>query len=378
MKKKITLLGAGMVGSAMAIDLCSKYDVTLVDIEQVKLEKLKDHFHLQIIKDDLSDQKVISKVIADADLVISAVPGFMGFNTLQSIISNGKNVVDISFFDEDSFELDNLAKEKKVTAVVDCGVAPGMCNIILGYHQTFMEIDEYECLVGGLPFKRTMPFQYKAPFSPSDVIEEYTREARYVENGRIIYKPALSEPEFVEFENVGTLESFNTDGLRSLIKTMNIQNMKEKTLRYPGHIEYMKVLRDSGFFSKDEIEVKGIKIRPLDLTSKLLFPLWELNEDEPEFTVMRITIKGKENNIAKEYSYHLFDKYDEKTRTSSMARTTGYTCTAVSNLILEGKFNRKGICPPEFIGAEDNCYKLVDTYLKDRSINYTAKEKFLT
>jgi saccharopine dehydrogenase-like NADP-dependent oxidoreductase len=378
MKKKITLLGAGMVGSAMAIDLCNKYDVTLVDLDQNKLEILQNRFPLRTLQGDLSDHNVIGKVIADADLVVCAVPGFMGFKTLQSIISNGKNVVDISFFNEDSFELDHLAKEKNVTVVVDCGVAPGMCNIILGYHLKNMEIDEYECLVGGLPFKRSLPFQYKAPFSPSDVIEEYTREARYVENGHIIYKPALSEPELVEFENIGTLESFNTDGLRSLIKTMNIPNMKEKTLRYPGHIEYMKVLRDSGFFSKDEIDVKGIKIKPLDLTSKLLFPLWELKEDEHEFTVMRIKIKGSEKSIRKKYVYHLFDKYDEKTGTSSMARTTGYTATAAANLILDGNFKRTGICPPEFIGSEGNCYQLIDEYLKERNIIYNREEKIIS
>lgn len=375
MKKKITLLGAGMVGSAMAIDLSEEFQITLVDLDQTKLEKIKNRFPLEIIIGDLADPNLISDVIKDAELVVGAVPGFMGYETLKSVILEGKNVVDISFFDEDPFDLDQLAKDKNVTAVVDCGVAPGMSNIILGYHQKSMEIDEYECLVGGLPFQRTWPYQYKAPFSPSDVIEEYTREARYVEDGHIVYKPALSEPEYVEFENIGTIESFNTDGLRSLIKTMKIPNMKEKTLRYPGHIEYMRVLRDSGFFSKDEIEVKGTKIRPLDFTSKLLFPLWELKDEEPEFTVMRIRIKGREKNTRKEYVYHLFDTFDKKSKTTSMARTTGYTCDAVAKLILDGKFNRKGICPPEFVGAEGNCYRLIEAYLRERNIIYNREEK---
>ncbi|QQS36449.1 MAG: saccharopine dehydrogenase NADP-binding domain-containing protein [Ignavibacteriales bacterium] len=377
MKKKITVLGSGMVGSVMAVDLSNNYDVTCVDLDEQKLDLLKNKPGIKTLKADLSDQKIIQDTIKDCDLVVCAVPGFMGFETIKTIIALGKDVVDISFFDQDPFELDNLAKEKDVTAIVDCGVAPGMSNIILGYHKQNMEIDEYECLVGGLPFQRSWPFQYKAPFSPSDVIEEYTREARYVENSRIVYKPALSEPEYVEFDKVGTLEAFNTDGLRSLIKTMNIPNMKEKTLRYPGHIEHMRVLSEAGFFSKELIDIKGKKIRPLDVTSALLFPLWKLENSEPEFTVMRITIKGIENNVRKEYTYHLFDTFDEITGNTSMARTTGYTCTAAVKLVMDGKFVRKGICPPEFIGAENDCFNLVNSYLKERNVIYTSVEKVL-
>ncbi len=123
---------------------------------------------------DLSSQSEIKKVIKDFDLVIGALPGFMGFNTLKSIIEAGKNVVDISFFPEDPFLLDKLAKDKNVTAVVDCGVSPGLSNIVLGYHNKKMKVNNYRCIVGGLPYKRDWPFQYKAYFSPIDVIEEYT------------------------------------------------------------------------------------------------------------------------------------------------------------------------------------------------------------
>ena len=136
---------------------------------------------------------------------------------------------------ENSLELDALAKEKNITAIVDCGVAPGMDNIILGYYNEKMKLTDFECLVGGLPKEKKWPFCYKAPFSPIDVIEEYTRPARYIENGEMITREALSDCEFVEFQGVGTLESFNSDGLRSIMFTMpHIKNMKEKTLRYPN------------------------------------------------------------------------------------------------------------------------------------------------
>ena len=109
-----------------------------------------------------------------------------------------------------------------------------------------------------------------------DVIEEYTRPARYVENGQVITREPLTDCEFVEFDSVGTLESFNSDGLRSIIHTMaHIPNMKEKTLRYPGHVEYIRVLKESGFFSPDAINVKGKKVSPLEFTSQLLFNEWK-------------------------------------------------------------------------------------------------------
>ena len=326
--KKIIIFGGGMIGSAIAFDLSKDYDVTVVDIDKVRLSKLSKKYPVKIIEEDISKKGNINKIIKDFDLAVSAVPGYMGYETLKQIIEAGKKVVDISFFDEDPFSLDDLAKQKNVTAVVDCGVAPGLSNIILGYHSTKMKIENFECQVGGLPFKRVLPYEYKAPFSPIDVIEEYTRPARIIENGKIVVKPALSDTEYINIDEAGTLEAFNTDGLRTLIK-MDIPNMKEKTLRYPGHVERIKFLKESGFFNKDYIDLNGVKVKPVDLSAKLLFPLWHLNEDEKEFTVLQILIKGKEGKREKEYRYSLFDRFDEETKITSMARTTGFTCTAV-------------------------------------------------
>ena len=248
MKKKIAVLGAGLVGKAIAIDLSEKFDVTSVDISTEALKALSES-SIKTIKADLSDHQNLSILVQPFDLVIGAMPGFMGFETVRTVIKAGKNMVDISFFPEDPFELDELARENNVTIVTDCGVAPGMGNIILGYHHKHMNIDSYECLVGGLPVVREWPYEYKAVFSPIDVIEEYTRPARYVQSGAVVIKEALSDPELIHFDGVGTLESWNSDGLRTLIRTMpNIPNMIEKTLRYPGCIEYLRVLRASGFF----------------------------------------------------------------------------------------------------------------------------------
>ncbi|MFZ5518677.1 MAG: saccharopine dehydrogenase family protein [Candidatus Zhuqueibacterota bacterium] len=368
--KKVVVLGAGMVGAAMAKDLTADVDVTSVDVNSENLSRLAQQASVHTIEADLSDPAAVKKLVADFDLVIGAVPGFMGFKTLQAVIEAGKNSVDISFFEEDPFELDALAKKHNVVAVMDCGVAPGMSNLFLGYHNSTMEVESFECSVGGLPLVRSWPFEYKAPFSPIDVIEEYIRPAKILIDGKIHTRPALSEPELVHFGEIGTLESFNTDGLRTLLKTINVPNMKEKTLRYPGHIEKMRVLREIGFFSKQTIEVNGCAIRPLDLTTRLLFPFWKLGADEQEFTVMKIKIAGQESGVRREYVYDLLDRFDPTTQISSMARTTGYPCTAVARLILAKRFARVGINPPEFVGADEGCFQFVLDYQKAKNIHY--------
>ncbi len=362
--KKVTILGCGLIGKTIAADLCGDYDVTSVDNNVDRLNELKKFNSVKIIPIDLSKKSNINEVVKDAELVISAVPGFMGFETLKSILETGKNVVDISFFAEDAFNLDEHAKAKNVTAVVDCGVAPGLSNIILGYHHKRMKIDSFECYVGGLPLEPKLPFKYKAPFSPADVIEEYLRPARIVVNAKVITKESLSDSEIIEFSKAGKLEAFNTDGLRTLLRTMNIPNMLEKTLRYPGHIEIIKLLKQIGFFDAKEIYVDGKKIKPIDITSQMLFPHWKLEKDEREFTVLRVIMRGEQKTI----QYDLYDEYDNETKTTSMARTTGYTCTAAARLILENRFNKKGICPPEYIGEDEECFGHIKSYLNKRKV----------
>jgi lysine 6-dehydrogenase len=372
---KVIVLGAGMVGSAMAADLAVDLEVTCADINAESLRRLSEKHDVKTKQIDFSKGDELKKIIAPFDLVIGAVPGYLGFETLKAIIESGKNVVDISFFPENPFLLDELAKHNNVTAVVDCGVAPGMCNIIAGYHNARMKIHSYECLVGGLPVERKKPYEYKAPFSPVDVLEEYTRPARYVENGKAVTKEALTDVEQINFENVGTLESFNTDGLRSLADTMPyIPNMKEKTLRYPGHADMMRGFRETGFFSKEKIKVKGVDVAPIDLISKLLFESWKYNEGEEDFTIMRVTVDGEDEKGKVKYVYSLYDRYDNENGVMSMARTTGYTCTAAARLILADNLQRKGIIPPEYIGESAMSLEYVLKYLEERRVFYGKEE----
>jgi len=369
---KVVVLGTGLVGTAIAIDLAGKHETSAIDINSDSFPRLVEN-GVSVQQVDLSVPGKISGLVSEYDLVIGALPGFMGFDALQDVIKAGKNIVDISFMPEDYLVLHDLAKKHDVTAVVDCGVAPGMGNFILGHHSRNMEVESFRCYVGGLPLVREWPYEYRAVFSPIDVIEEYTRPARYVENGHLISREALSDLELMNFPAAGTLEAWNSDGLRSLLTTMDIPNMIEKTLRYPGTTEYIKVLRETGFFSYDEISIEDKKIRPIDLTSRLLFPKWKLQEGESDLTVMNIVIRGKEKDAMVEYNYNLYDEYDLDTDTTSMARTTGYTCTAVADLILGGELQMKGVLPPEYVGQQAGIYQKVVDYLQDRGVYYNVQ-----
>lgn len=367
----IAVLGAGMVGRAIALDLSTVFDVTSFDVSEQNLQLLqRKSTNVKTAVADLKDTATYSSLLQPFDLVVTAVPGFMGFETLKAVINAGKNVADISFFPEDALQLDALAKEKNVTAIVDCGVAPGMSNWIIGRYNAEMKIDAFEIYVGGLPLHPKGPFFYKAPFSPVDVIEEYTRPARLKENGVIVTKPALTDRKMMNFDGVGELEAFNTDGLRSLLFTMpHIPTQIEQTLRYPGHIDLIVALKQSGFFNEEKIMVDGKGLSPLQFTSKLLINEWKLGETEEELTVMKVLLHGEGKTI----EYNLLDKFDAATQTSSMARTTGYTCTAAVHLLANNMVTKKGVFPPELLGDDKNAFDFVLNYLKERKVNWVKK-----
>jgi saccharopine dehydrogenase-like NADP-dependent oxidoreductase len=204
---------------------------------------------------------------------------------------------------EDTLSLDELAKKKGVTAVVDMGVAPGMSHMIVGYVDSLLdETESATILVGGLPVIREWPYEYKIAWSPKDVIEEY-------------------------------------------IRTIKIPSMKEKTLRYPGYAEKMRMLRETGFFSDTAIEVEGVKVKPIDLTAKLLFPKWELEEGEEELTVMRVIVQGEKEGKRLCHTYDLLDYYDKNEKATSMSRATGFPCAIIARLVARGEFKCPGVCP---------------------------------
>jgi saccharopine dehydrogenase-like NADP-dependent oxidoreductase len=370
---KIIVLGGGLVGGPMALDLAKDADkkVTVVDKNPEILAKFSKKSNIQTIEADLGDREKLKNILTEFDMVLNAVPGFMGYETLKTVIKSRKNVIDIAFFPEDLFTLDALAKENNVIAISDIGVAPGMSNVLIGYAD--YQLDETHkaiIYVGGLPKIRQWPYEYKAVFSPADVIEEYTRPARYIKDGKTVIMPALSEPELINFKGIGTLEAFNSDGLRSLAKTIKGKYMIEKTLRYPGHIELMRVLRETGFFDTKKIEINGVAISPLDFTSQLLFPKWQLGEGEEDITIMKVIVEGRKGNAIQRFEYDLLDHFDQNTGIHSMARTTGYTATMALRMVAEGLYTTRGVSAPELIGRDKKCVDYILNGLRERGVIY--------
>jgi saccharopine dehydrogenase-like NADP-dependent oxidoreductase len=327
------------------------------------------------VKADLGDAGAVRRLVHGYDLVVGALPSVIGLQTVRAVAEAGRDMVDISFMSENALDLDDLARDKKATAVFDAGVAPGLSNMMAGYAASRLDpCERIEIAVGGLPVVRRWPYDYKAGFAPWDVIEEYTRPARLVENGQVVVKEALSEPELIDVPKVGTLESVNTDGLRSLVDTLNVPFMKEKTLRWPGHIELMRALRETGFFSTDPIDVKGLEVpvRPRDVTAALLFPKWRFREGEADLTVMRVRAEGREAGELTRYRWDYVDRFDETTGLRSMSRSTGFTATAIARLLLDGTFREPGVHPPEKLGAIPNLLDRVLADLRARGVRCQA------
>lgn len=377
---RVVVLGAGRVGSAIALDLAAElsFEVTVVDHDADRAELFPADSRIRFRHSDLAEPHRVREIVSAFDLVIGAVPGWMGYQTLQAAIEAGKNIVDISFFEEDPFGLDELARIHGVTAVVDCGVAPGLSNLVLGMlEREFDRIDSFRCLVGGLPERPTPPWNYKAPYSPSDVIEIYTRPARLVRGGAIVTVPALTELEQIVIPGIGLLDAFNTDGLRTLLRTTSIPELTEKTLRYPGHCDQIALFASAGFFDEKR-EVNGSLIHPREVSAKLLTEQWLQADDDHDMTVMRLVADGERSGKSTRVTYDLLDRFDRQRGISSMARTTGYPCAAVARLIARAEYSRPGIIPPELIGADADCYDSIVHDLEQRGVVFRVVEEELS
>lgn len=370
----IAVLGVGRVGGAIARDLAAHgaFQVTAVDRSGDALEALHGSPGIRTLEVDLSDPDRVAALAAEHDLVVGAGPAALAFRSLEAVIDTATPIVDISFFPEDPFALDALARRRGAVAIVDAGISPGLSNLLLGaVENRSARVDRFICCVGGLPAERSGLFQYKAPFSPEDVIELYTRPARYREAGVTRTVPALSDLGEIEFAGVGTLEAFLTDGLRTVLRYEAIPNMREMTLRYPGHCRQMALLRDLGLFGRTPLEVEGVMVSPRAVTSRLLFPHWEFAPGEEDLTVFRVEIDAESDGVLRRQVFDLVDRYDRLTATSSMARTTGYVCTALVRLVASGRYAEPGISPPERVGTVPGCLEQVTRDLSARGVVLT-------
>ncbi len=374
--RKVAVLGSGLVGRLIARDLASDPALRVVawDRNEEALGHLRASGNLEARTADLSKADEIAHAVAEADVVAVAVPGFLGASVLRTVIECSKPVVDISFSPEDPLALHDLARARGVAAVVDCGVAPGLSNLLVGRSVAELDqVDDVLILVGGLPSMRVWPWEYRTVFSPTDVIEEYTRPCRFRWNGVDVVRPALSDPELVDFEEVGTLEAFNTDGLRTLLRTIPARTLREKTLRYPGHAEKMRVLRETGFLDAAPVQVGSVEVSPRALTEKLLISSWKPSDGEEEFTILRVAVNGTKNGNSRRTTWDLYDRTDRTTGATSMARTTGFPCAIVARILGERAWVEPGVYPPEMLGRDPDLTNRILAGLAERGVRVSRR-----
>ena len=375
--RRVVVLGAGRVGSLIAADLASDagFDVTLADFAEDALGRAAASADLATVRADLSSGAEVERVVADADAVVGAVPGRIGLGVLGAAVRAGKPVADISFTPEDPGVLDAEARRRGVPVVVDIGVAPGLSNLLVGRAVAELETtSSVRILVGGLPERRVWPWEYRSVFSPTDVIEEYTRPARIRAGGVEVVRSPLSERELVDLPGVGTLEAFLTDGLRTLLRTIDAPNLIEKTLRWPGHAEKMAALRDSGFFDDGEIDVGGVRVAPRAMTEHLLFRSWEPAAGDTEFTVLRVEVEGRRAAKGVRITWDLLDRTDGETGATSMSRTTGFPCALVARMLAERTWAEPGVHPPEILGRDARVTAAILEGLSSRGVRVTRSE----
>jgi len=378
---KVLVFGCGNIGSVTAEDLAkslSSIEVVVADKSETRAKYVAKRIgkdNVLWIQLDATNHSKLTNALKDFDLVMGFLPGKLGYRLARACIYAGKDLVDVSYMSENPLILTDDAIKANVTIVPDCGLAPGISNILVGHAAAKLgKVQAVHILVGGLPEKLVPPLDYVITWSPENLIDEYMRKARIVKKGKIIEVEALSGLEEVEFPDFGKLEAFYTDGLRTLPQTItDVYDMWEKTLRYPGHAERIKLLRALGFFEEEQIDVDGVSVSPRKLTVKL----FEQKLRKPEvkdIVALKVEVSGVKNGRQTCYVYHLLDYYDEKRGITAMARTTAYSASIIAQLMLKKVLREKGVVPMEKIGKNNALFKLFLEGLKKRGIRISEEE----
>jgi len=370
---KVIVLGCGKIGSVMAMDFAKSVDGSEVvvadrssELARTVASTIKGAGWVSV---DTADYPRMVKTLKGFDIVLGALPGDYGYRALEAAVEAGADVVDVSFTPEDSMELDVSAKKAGVTVIPDCGVAPGLSSILVGYGASRLDkVKKAHIMVGGIPESPVPPLGYTITWSAEGLIDEYVRDVRIVEGGRVVQVPALSGLEEVDFPGVGKLEAFYTDGLRTLVRSMpGVDSMWEKTLRYPGHVEKVRLMRELGFFNDDSLTVEGKEVSPRLVTARLLERnLWR--PDVGDLLAMIVEVSGKAGGMETRYRYHVLDRFDKTKKVTAMARTTAYTASIIAAMLAKGKIKEKGVIPPERIGMDEKTTRALLSELKNRGV----------
>ena len=370
---RVITLGCGKIGSVLAKDFTESVEgveIVLADISEDRAKAAASEVAgAGWATVNTTDYAGLMETLEGFDLVLGALPGDYGYKALEAAVEVGVNMVDISYTPENPVELNAAARQAGVTIIPDCGVAPGLSSVLVGYAASRLDkVKSAHILVGGIPETPVPPLGYTITWSAEGLIDEYVRDVSIVERGKVVQVPALSGLEEMEFPGVGTLEAFYTDGLRTLVESLpGVESMYEKTLRYPGHVEKVRLLRELGFFDDEPLQVEGEQVSPRLVTARLLErSLWRT--DVGDLLAMMIEVKGETDGEEAGYRYYILDRFDREKEVTAMARTTAYTASIVAGMLAEGVIEEKGVIPPERLGMDGAVAERLLSELRARGV----------
>jgi lysine 6-dehydrogenase len=379
---KMLVLGAGLQGSACAFDLLQQPDVEEVRLADLHADKLPEFLHgytpprLIPTPLDVRDWEAVQALMREADAVMCALPYYLNLEMARHAVHCGTHFCDLGGNTEIVFqqkELDEVARGKNVSVIPDCGLAPGMVNILAEYGIAQLDsVESVKILVGGLPQHPEPPLNYQIVYSLEGVLDYYTTLSWVLRNGRRTQVKALSERERVQFANpVGELEAFHTAGGLSTMAFRyegKIPSMEYKTLRYPGHAEIMEAIRELGFLDADAVDVKGLRVVPRDLAITVMAPRLRRPHGR-DLVALRVTVEGVKDGSRHRLGWELLDYYDQARDISAMMRTTGYSLAITGLMQARGQIAKQGVhTPDEAVPAEPYIAELAHRGVKIREL----------
>jgi lysine 6-dehydrogenase len=349
----ILVMGGGAQGKVLSADLARSLPqarVTVADVRDPGLPALKN---LRWLEADLSSVEPAARLLRDFDLGVGALPSRFGYGAMQAAIEAGRSLVDVSFCAEDPLTLDAAAKKAGVALIPDCGLAPGLSNLVMGRSVAALGAPEEAVIyVGGVAQDPTRPYGYTVTWSLDDLLEEYVRPARILRGGREVSFPVFTEMEQVHVPGAGDMEAFTSDGLRTLLVTLpGIRDFAEKTLRWPGHVKAIQPLLAAGTLVR-ELRERCTQPEPLDLVA-----------------FMVRTRRGTRTE-----TITMVDRYDPAAKLSAMSRTTAFTTSIGAQLAASGAVREHGVLPLEKVARDAAAYEFVVSALARRGVHLTRTE----
>jgi lysine 6-dehydrogenase len=357
---KMLVLGAGLQGSACAYDLLQDPDVEEVRLADIRISELEPFLapysgsRLIPTPLDVRDHEAVSGLMREADAVMCALPYYFNYDMAVCAVDAGAHFCDLGGNTEIVFKQKTLherARAEEASVIPDCGLAPGMVNIIAEHGiQQLDSVEAVRIYVGGLPQHPEPPLNYQIVYSLEGVLDYYTTLSWVLRGGKRTRVKALSEREPVDFPKpLGTLEAFHTAGGLSTMAFRyegHIPTMEYKTLRYPGHAQIMEDIRELGLLDLEPVEVKGVKVVPRDVFIATVGPRLR-KPNGRDLVALRVTVAGRKDGRATRRGWELLDYYDEKTGISAMERTTGFSLAITGLMQARQQVKGAGVLTPD-------------------------------